>query len=272
MKSLGKNVAKSVALLSISTMALSACGANADSASSMVNKMLKGHGTIKKEFNAVAGLKGFLVAPKSGPGQESIVYADQGGKYLFVGNIIAANGTNLSQQYFQQYVTNATAPKAFAAASKTNWFVMGKTNAPHKAYMLVEPNCSGCHMAYESLKPMIDSGQLAVRFIVVSFLKPDSEAKAAAILTAKDPAKAFAGDEQGFVMSSESGGIKPLKTVDAATKAKIQTNLNFMQNNHFPATPVLIYKTTAGKYEAQVGFPSDPKAGQAIVNSMANNF
>lgn len=268
-KCLSKNM-----LVLLSAVSLAACSAtaSADNAKNMINTMLKGRAKIVKEFDSIAGLKGFVLAPSVASGQQTIVYADKEGRYLFSGNLVSPQGKNISQQDYQTYVTSVTAPAAYNDAKKTNWFLVGKKSAPHKAYMIVEPNCSACHMAYEKIKPMIDSGKLAVRFIVVAFLKPDSEAKAAAILAAKNPSVAFASDEKGFVMSTESGGIKPLKTVDAATKAKIKSNIDFMQQHHFSATPVIIYKTSKGKYETQVGFPGDEQAGQAIIDSMANKF
>lgn len=274
MKLLQKNLPKNILILA-SALLLTACNKNAGSsanAKSLVNKTLKGRATIVKEFDAVGNLEGFVVAPKAAGGQQSVLYADKGGRYIVLGNIISADGKNLYQENYQKYVTGVTAPKAYRDAAKTNWFLMGKKDAPHKTYMIIEPNCSACHMAYERIKPMIASGQLAVRFITVSFLKPDSEGKAAAILTAKDPSAAFASDEKGFVMKTESGGIKPLKTIDTATKAKIKANIAFMQKHQFAATPVFIYKTTKKTYQSQIGFPGNEQGAKTMIDSMASKF
>ena len=260
------------ALITLCAISLSACKTHSDGGKKIVEKMLNGQGTITKTFSATDNLQGFVVSPYRDPARKSIIYADNAGKYIFLGNIISADGKNLSQSFYQKYVADVGAPKAYADAAKTHWFLAGSNNAPHKAYMIVEPNCSACHLAYQKLKPMIDSGQLAVRFILVAFLKPDSAGKAAAILTAKKPSSAYALDEKKFVMRTESGGIKPLKKIDAATQAKIKTNIAFMQHHQFAATPVLIYKTSNGKYHTQIGFPGNDKAVQDLVNSFTSKF
>lgn len=248
--------------------------APADGAKAIITKLTGDKAKVIQEFDAVGNLKGFVLTSKDGKAPRSIVYTDKDGKYLLIGSfaIVSPTGQNLSRQYEQKYITSVVAPKAYVDAAKTKWFLAGKNTAKHKAYMIVEPNCSACHLAYEQVKPMIDSGDLAIRFIMVSFLRPDSEAKAAAILDAKDPSAAFAKDEKGFDMKTESGGITPAKTVSAATKAKIKANMDFMMKHQFQATPVLIYKTNDGKYQTNAGFPRDPKASTDMINSMAATF
>lgn len=259
------------AIVMLTMTSLVACKASNGSAKDLVSKVLGGRATVVKQFTATSNLQGFVVESTTMHGQKGLVYAADDGSYLVSGNIISADGKNITQENYQTYIANVSAPGAFKDAAKTNWFLMGKKNAPHKTYMIVEPNCSACHVAYEKLKPAIASGQLAVRFIVVSFLKADSEAKAAAILSAKDPSSAFATDEKGFVMKTESGGIKPLKEVSNALKAKIKANIDFMQKHRFPATPVFIYQTKNGKAKAEVGFPGG-KIGQTMIDSMGNKF
>ena len=255
-----------------STMTKASKTVEASKASNLINKLLQNRVNIIKQFNAVGNLQGFVLEPKQGPKQKGIIYADKYGRYIVTGGIITADGKNITQLDNQKYIVDAAAPKAFAEAAKTNWFMAGKKSAPHKTYMIVEPNCSACHLAYEKMKPAIDSGQLAVRFIMVAFLRPDSQGKAAAILDAKDQAAAFATDEKGFDMSKESGGATPEKTISAATKAKIQANLKFMQENGFSATPVILFKTTTGKYKSIMGFPNSPQGFKQLIDSMGNTF
>ena len=246
--------------------------AKTDAARNLVKKTLRGNASIQKEFNAIANLKGFVVGANGSSVPQDIIYADKQGGYLVIGNVISAKGVNLTRQFTTTYITNVIVPKAFAAAGKSNWFLVGNKNAPHKAYMIFEPNCSACHMAYESMKPMIDSGRLAISFITVAFLKPDSAAKAAAILDAKSPSQALLKDESGFDMRTESGGIAPVKTVSAAAKAKLQANIKFMQMYRFNSTPVVLYKTTGDAYQMTMGFPRDKKQVQEIINAMSSDF
>jgi thiol:disulfide interchange protein DsbG len=240
-------------------------------AAKLVTKLARGKIKITQSFDAIGNLEGFVVEPESGKGQKTIVYADKKGQYMFLGNLVNSQGVNLTQSNYQTYINSAMAPKIFTAASKTAWIAEGSKNAPHKAYIMVEPNCIACHMLYEKIKPLIKSGQLAVRWIFVAFLKPDSKAKAAAILQASNPDKAFAYDEAKFNEKIESGGIKPATDISSATKAKIKKNMAFMTKAGFVGTPAVIYKTTKGSYSVMRGF--DPAlTGKQIVSNMGSSF
>ncbi len=260
-------IALSAALISTTAFASNINGP----AAQLVNKITQGRAKITKQFSSIGNLEGFVVAPSKGPGQKTIIYADKSGKYVIAGAVITANGENLSQVDFNKYVNSAVAPKIFTSAEKTNWVQVGKASAPHKAYILVEPNCIACHMLMKELKPMIDSGQLAVRLIIVAFMKPQSPGMAAAILQAKDPAKAFAADEKNFNVKTETGSIKPASDITAATKKKLQDNMAFMTKYRFVGTPVVSFKKADGSYGLVRGFLPG-KAATDMVNSMSNSF
>lgn len=240
----------------------------ADAASSLLTKVSGGQAKIIQEFNGIGNLKGFVVAPVNGQGQNTIVYVDKNGKYLVSGNVIDAQGQNVTQNDFQKYVTDAMAPKVISAAAQTTWIGQGNPKAPHQAYVIVEPNCIACHMLHKALLPKIKSGQLYVRWIMVAFLKPDSEGKAAAILQAKDPAKAFDQDEIGFNEKTESGSIQPAKNISNDTESKLKANMAFMQKYNFISTPVIIYQDKAHKAQIMNGFVPG-KALDKLVNSMS---
>jgi len=236
---------------------------SANGAKALVQKIIGPRATIVKQFDAIGNLQGFVIKPAGAPaGQAMIVYADKDGKYMVAGNIINAKKQNLSQQYMAKYVQGPEQkaqekqmPKVYAAAKKTNWFLDGSPKAPHKAYMIIEPNCSICHIVYQAFAPMIKSGQLAIRPIFVAFLKPNSLGKAAAILQAKEPSEMIHSDESKFVMATEEGGLKAAKKISAATKAKIKQNMAFMKKFGYAGTPVIIYKTNKGEAKVLGGAP-----------------
>ena len=240
-------------------------------ANQLVSKLARNQVNIVKSFSSVGNLEGFIVEPLKGPKQQSIVYADKDGRYMMVGTVVDSSGSNVTQSDFNTYIASGQGPKVFAAAQKTNWVQDGKDTAPHKAYIMIEPNCIACHMMYKDVAPLIASGQLSVRWILVSFMKPFSDGMNAAIMTAKDPGAAVAMDEKNFDVKTETGGIKPMPTVSDDMKTKLKQNMSFMMDNGFVGTPGLIYKTTSGQYQVVRGYLNGAELKKSV-DTMSNQF
>lgn len=115
-------------------------------------------------------------------------------------------------------------------------------NAP-TVYFFFDPNCIVCHTEYQGLSRYVESGQIHVEMIPVGFLKPDSAAKAAAILTAGDPDKALASNEADFDTTKESGGIAPKAHVSATESKAVDDNtklLALVDGEKYLLTPTLL--------------------------------
>jgi thiol:disulfide interchange protein DsbG len=245
--------------------------AGSDKARALVNKFVGTQANIVKQFTAVGDVQGFVLSPKANASQKTIVYAQKDGQYFFAGTLVSGDGHNLTQENVATYITAAMAPKVWQGIQKTNYIEQGKANAPHKLYVIAEPNCSACHLLYKSLQPMIKSGQLAVRWVFVAFLRPTSVAQVATIFQAKDPIKALQADEANFDMAHEMGAIKPAKNVRASDKAKVEANMKFMMSNGFIATPVTIFMDKDNKPQIVRGFLPG-KALTDKVNTASNRF
>lgn len=216
-----------------------------DHAKLIINKLVGSDAEIARTFPGHENLLGFVMQPKKG-GREIIMYADKEGRYIIVGALISKEGINLTSQDTYTYILKPLYKKAYRSAKNTHWFLQGKSNAPHTVFIIAEPNCSICHQLYKQIKPMIEKGELSVRWILVSFIKPSSLGKAAAILQSKDPAKAFDRDEAGFNTKTEAGGIPVVHKVKYETRKRLQKNLDFMQEYGFQGTPVMILKDKSG--------------------------
>jgi len=111
---------------------------------------------------------------------------------------------------------------------------------------------------------MIKSGELSVRWILVSFIKPSSLGKAAAILQSSDPAKAFEEDEAGFNTKTETGGIQAVHKVKYQTRQQLEKNLQFMQEYGFQGTPVMIFKDKVGNTQVVSGLIQEEQLKKLI--------
>lgn len=244
-------------------------------AAKLVSKLMNGQGTVTESFPAVNGLTGFVV--QSNQGNSGIVYADKKGQYLFAGSIINAQGQDLTQVYTNQYVNSKIAGPAYAAATQLNYFTSGSDDAPHKAIVIIDPNCVYCHLMYKEFKPMIDSGQVQIRWLPVAFRDPTSPGKAAALLNAGDNAsKLFDQNEQSFNDKTEEGGLTPLQpnANDAAiTKAfsEVEANTQFFSKMGFQGTPTILFKQSNRKVTMVPGYVQG-QAFQSMVNSMGSSW
>ena len=247
-------VAATIAAPTLSIAALNSAGAK------LISTLTKGELTPTQQFKAPMNLEGYVV--KTPNGQQMIYFTDKSGKYLIAGNIIEKGGKNLTQEYTAKYINSEMAATAYKNLHTTNWVSQGKSSAPHKLYVLWDPDCSICHMLFGALQPMIAAGKVQVRWIPVA-IRPNSKGKSAQILAAKSDAasvKLMKKDEAKFIMSKEQGGLKGIKAT-AKTKAdfaKVKANTDFFSNSHFSGTPVILYKNKHGKPEMVPGFMGKP--------------
>lgn len=205
---------------------------------------------IKSFKTDVPGMTGYVLEQS---GQHQIVYGDHG--YLVVGRVIAPDGTNLSAQYADQYVPKPDMAKIVDQLKSTGHLVQQGPDSAPRVYVFADPNCIYCHRFYEQAEPLVKAGKLQLQWAMVGFLKDSSAGRAAAILTAKDPAKALVANENGFDESSENGGIDPQKHIDDATQAVLAAHAKQMAAAGGTGTPTLIYRTDKGQWAAKVGAP-----------------
>ena len=248
-------------------------------AAKLVNKIINGQGHVVQSFPAVDGMTGFVIQSNQGGGSSGILYADAKGQYLFAGSIINAQGQDLTQQYTNQYINSKIAGPAYAQAITLNYFTSGSDSAPHKAIIIIDPNCIFCHNLYQEIEPLIDAGQLQVRWLPVAFRDPSSPGKAAAMLNAGSDAaadKLLAENEANFNTQTESGSLTPLQpdsknaTVTAAFD-KVAQNTQFFSKAGFNGTPTILYKEKNGKIGMIPGLPQG-KAFDAMIDSMGRSW
>ncbi len=226
--------------------------------------MSHGQAIILKTFPTKAGLNGYTV--QVSPGHALIMYSTKNGKYVFMGGLFTASGTNESVRYAQKYLPAADKPRVISpvdvgtTVQKTTNFLIGKPDAPKQVWMVADPNCIFCHLAWDHLKSYVDNGSLAIHLIPVGFLKPSSLPKAATIIASTSPAKEWRFDEAHFNSQEEEGGIVPKAQVSAEDTRSIQANNRWMNAHGIHGTPALIYKNPQGKWQVTPGMPRNTAA------------
>jgi thiol:disulfide interchange protein DsbG len=201
----------------------------------------------------VPGLTGYIVTNQDGT---QVVYGDGG--YLIVGHVISPKGTDLTDDYRQRY---SPGPDLAGVVSKLDagghLINEGRATSP-LLYVFADPNCIFCYHFYKMAEPLVSSGQLQLRWVMVAFLQPSSAPKAAAILAATDPRAALHADEDRFDVTHESGGVAPAAAQDRALQALLDAHGTVLDaiGAGSVGTPTLLYRDAQGHWAAQIGLPS----------------
>jgi thiol:disulfide interchange protein DsbG len=208
--------------------------------------------TVVSRFaTEVPGLTGYIVHNADGT---QVVYGEHG--YLFIGHVISPQGADLTDNYRERYT-----PKPDYAAvireldSGRHLIREGRATAP-LLYVFADPNCSICYRFYRMAEPLVSSGRLQLRWVMVAFLQSSSTAKATAILSASDPRTALHADEDRFDTAHESGGIAPSRSEDRVLRGVLQSHLDAMNAVGGIGTPTLLYRDERGRWAAIVGLPT----------------
>ena len=271
-----KKITAALALIMMAGSAFAAKINQSSPAVKLIDQVSKGQLVVKQVFPATANLEGFVVQPKQG-GREAVLFADKSGRYVIAGNVLTAKGQNLTEQATKTYIQAKVAKKAYAEAEAQHWISQGSDKAPHKAYIIIDPNCIFCHMLFEEIEPMIKSGDLQVRWIPAGFLKPSSPGKAASIMLAKtdqDRVKALFNDEHHFNKKAEEGGAKDLKP-DPKNKAvtqafaAVKANTEFFSKFGFQGTPTILYRTANGEPAVYPGYLNGSALKQLVAKMNA---
>jgi thiol:disulfide interchange protein DsbG len=199
----------------------------------------------------VPGLTGYIISNKDG---SQVVYSEHG--YMFIGHVISPKGVDLTDDYRQRYTPK---PDFAAVVSKLDGgghlIREGRPTAP-LLYVFADPNCSICYRFYRMAEPLVSSGRLQLRWVMVAFLQASSAAKATAILSARDPLVALHADEDRFDTVHEAGGITPARSQQKALQDLLHAHLSAMDAVGGIGTPTLLYRDDQGHWAAVVGLPT----------------
>ncbi|HYW91209.1 MAG TPA: thiol:disulfide interchange protein DsbG [Gammaproteobacteria bacterium] len=211
---------------------------------------------IAGQFSAPDGLTGYAINYQ---GQAVAVYVTPDGKHAIVGTMIDSQGHNLSSAPLDRLITYPQNRKAWKELKQSNWIGYGSAKASRVVYLFIDPNCPYCHEFLREAKPWVRAGKVQIRNVVVAMLRPSSLPKAAAILSAKNPATALLHNQQHY----GSGGIAPARQVSGKVRARIAANNRLMYSLGLQATPVIYYHDTDGHVASRQGLP--PAGGLATI-------
>lgn len=198
------------------------------------------------------GFTGYVI--NSASNGNEVIYAENG--YLFVGHLISPKGVDLTDDYRARYTPKPDFRAVVSQLDSAGHLINeGRATAP-LLYVFADPNCSICYRFYRMAEPLVSSGRLRLRWVMVAFLQSSSAAKATAILSAKDPRGALHADEDRFDTVHEAGGIAPARAQVKALQDVLKTHLSAMDAVGGIGTPTLLYRDGKGQWATVVGLPT----------------
>jgi thiol:disulfide interchange protein DsbG len=260
---------KTIALVMAAAFALAPAASlpAAPTATPPVLKFLERQGLeVDTTFSAPGGLTGYVGTTPQG--QKIVFYVPPDGSVALFGVMVDAYGRNLSQAFVHRFVQAPQFHQYYAELEKSAWIAEGDPHPQRVVYAFVDPNCPYCWSFWKEAHQAYSRG-VQVRYVMVGVLGGSSPGKAAAILAAKDPGRAFAENESGF--RNHSGAIKPASAISDAVHKQLSEHQSLMQRFGFDGTPGLVWKTESGDIETANGMPP-PEQLAAIFGMPAADF
>lgn len=187
------------------------------------------------------------------------IYRLPDGKHWVIGTVIDAQGKDVNAKALQTAVQKPMGQQAWADLERTHWIGDGKPDAPLIAYVFTDPNCPYCNQLWREARPMVQSGQLQLRHILVAVLRPSSEGKAAAILQSASPEQALASHAQAYASAHgknpDTLGIAALPRIPLSARDALANNVSLMTAMGLRATPATVWKNAQGAVQIRTGMP-----------------
>ena len=186
------------------------------------------------------------------------IYLTPDGKNAILGTMVGARGEDLSQPVLDKIVGKPLAAKTWNELAASGWIADGSAKAARVVYVFTDPNCPYCNKVWKDARPWVDAGKVQLRHIMVGILGPTSPGKAAALLSAKDPAAALRDHE------ARKTEAVALASVPARAAAQLQGNHALMRQMELGATPAILYLDGNGLLQIEQGALQASKLAQIL--------
>lgn len=202
--------------------------------------------TVHGRFAAPGGLDGYAA---SANGQAMTVFVTADGEHAVVGNLVDAEGNNLSTAPLERLVRAPQEAETWQALKDSAWIADGRDDAERIVYVFTDPNCPYCRRFWQAARPWVAAGEVQLRHVMVGILERDSPRLAISLLAADDPSAALAAHEAGTP-------VEPLDALPRQQEVRLQENHALMENLGLYATPGLVYRD-GGRLATAQGMPRE---------------
>jgi len=258
------NTLRSTLLLGLTAlMSFPAAAESADTALPAPVQTLQEQGLlIVGPFHAPDGMSGYAAMAN---GQPLTIYVTPGGQHAIIGTLLDKDANNLSTDPVRKMITDPQNEEIWSTLEKESaWVANGRDDAPHIIYMFDDPECPYCHVFWQQTRPWVEAGKVQVRHILVGIIARDSPDKAAAILSAANPADALRQHEEHF---RQDGYRMDVSNITAEARKKISKNESLMHQFGIRGTPAIYYPRTDGSFGSVGGMPQGDMMAEVMGGS-----
>ncbi len=213
-----------------------------------VKQMEKQGIEIIKPFSAPGGVQGWL-----GKYQDMGVtlYLTLDKKHVISGYMYDAQGNNLSEKTINDEIYIPAGREMWKQLTAAPGITEGSAEAKCQVVVFADPFCPYCNKFWHQAQSFIKDKSISTKTLLVGVIRPDSAQYAAAVLSAKDPAKVW------YDLESSDGKIKPaLKSNTPPDVFKqIQHNQQLMEQLGASGTPAIYYLNKARTLQQIIGLP-----------------
>src|SRR5208282_2086159 len=111
---------------------------------------------VAKRFDAGHGLTGWVVARQ---GHSAIVFTTADQQLLISGNLVDASGQNLTMQFANEYIPKPDLKPVYDDLAKATFIDERPADTPRRiVYIVFDPNCPYCSVAWQSLRSHVATG------------------------------------------------------------------------------------------------------------------
>lgn len=242
------------------TLVLFAASAAASDLPAPVQALQKQGLVIRGELPAPPGFHGYLAEYN---GQRLPLYLLPDGKHVVIGNLFDAQGNDLTRGPFTQALKPKLDSGSWQALANSTWIAEGAVHPERVVYVFSDTECPYCHRLWQQVQPLLAGGKVQVRYVMVAVIRPESLGRAAAVLSARDPAGALRRHETNYGHSP----ITVMQHVPEAMAAKIDANNRLMDAFGVSGTPAIVWRDADGNLHLLDGMPSEAAHLKAIFGS-----
>jgi thiol:disulfide interchange protein DsbG len=228
-------------------------------ADQLVTRASSGQYHALRVFQGPHGLTGVVVTTASNGTSTSVVWISPDGAAVIAGTLFDASATDLNQSSLVDLGFRLHPAEALQRASNADAQPLVAGSAGPMVTAFIDANCTYCHLLYQQLMPYVANHKVRVRFVMVGIIKADSNDRAVAILSAKDPLAALKRDQDEFNSESEEGGfpIQGTPRLPAAVAAVTANNV-LISKTGIDGTPAFLFcSQSKGSVQQLVGMPQD---------------
>lgn len=186
-------------------------------------------------FDAAPGVEGWAMQMGF---QVNVVYTTKDGQFTMVGPMLSSAGENLTQKHVEAAKAKTDQSELWEFVEALNAVQIGE--AKSNVYVVYEPHCGYCRMAWDYLRERQD---VSVNIVPVSFMRPDSGALVKALFEEEDKRAvmdAFSDPRKAAELAAKHGPMT------AADEMFVQVNWNAVNRVGIRGTPAVIWKDSGG--------------------------